>query len=276
MRRVFLVGESLPKKTGTAYEALGIDLVAIDPRHGVFPNLVAKPLLSALYWLNKEGAELKPLLDQLDPLMTHTDTKRRFNVFGKKASKEPFRVDPELQTRLNSFNTTEDLWLVFGVQTSFGLLGYLTGKFKLGRTYKKGDILKFASEFLTAALKHTPLPPGFPARLPSQRTARLGLLHRLCTDADSDGNGVVAVIRSGLKKDGVKEEQTGAIIDRLRSMVPLLHNEAYQDRYDIGYNQAHFVLCQGVGKNASVPPQLYWRVMGEAIAERLRGNFVQR
>jgi predicted RNA-binding Zn-ribbon protein involved in translation (DUF1610 family) len=28
----------LPKKTGTRYEALGTDLVAIDPRHGVFPT----------------------------------------------------------------------------------------------------------------------------------------------------------------------------------------------------------------------------------------------
>src|SRR5262245_24209240 len=124
MRTIFLVGESLPLKTGTPYEGLGTDLGAFDGRHGVFPNLVAKPLLSALFWLNKEGCELKPLLDQLEPLMTHTDTQRRFNVFRTKASKQPFRVDTEPQTRLAAFNAAQDLWLAFGVQTNFGLLGF--------------------------------------------------------------------------------------------------------------------------------------------------------
>lgn len=275
MRNIFLVGESLPKKMGTRYEEVDDDLVAFDGRHGVFPNLVAKPLISALYWLNKEQAELKPLLDQLEPLMIHTDKQRRFNVFSKKASTESFRVDPELPTRLASFDTTKDLWLVFGVQTCFGLLGFLTGRLKLGKSYEKAEILTFASEFLLAALKYAPLPRELPSRLPTQRTARLGLLHRLCTDVD-DGSGVVAVIRSALKTVGATEEKAGTIADQLRSMIPLLHNEAYQDRYDIGYNQAHFVSCQSIGNGSTMPPQLYWRVMGKAIADRLRGNFVQR
>ena len=275
MRKVFLVGESLPKKVGTAYQGLGIDLGAFDGRHGVFPNLVAKPLLSALYWLHREGAETKPLLDQLESLLTPTDTQKRFNFFCKKASKEPFQVDPGSKAKLDCFNTAEDLWLVFGVQTNFGLLGFLTGRFELEQSYKKNDILRFTAEFLRAALKHTPLPVGLPSKLPKQRTAQLGLLHRLCTDSDTDRCGVVAVLRAALKSVGVKEDEIGTVVARLRSMVPLLHNEAYQDRYDIGFNQAHFVVCQGIGKEAC-DSQLYWRVMGRAIAERLQGKFVQR
>lgn len=275
MKQVFLLGESLPKKVGTPYQGLGIDLGAFDERHGVFPNLVAKPLLSALYWLHREGDDLKPLLDQLDHLLTHADTQRKSNMFCPKSSKELFQIDPGAETRLGSFDPAEDLWLVFGVQTNFGLLGFLSGRLKIGQSYSKGDILKFATEFLRAALKHAPLPVGLPASVPQQRTARLGLLHRLYTDSDDDGRGVVAVLRAGLKGVGVKENEIGAVVGRLRSMIPLLHNEAYQDRYDIGFNQAHFVACRGVGKDAC-DSQLYWRVMGKAIAERLQGKFVQR
>jgi hypothetical protein len=42
---------------------------------------------------------------------------------------------------------------VFGVQTNFGLLGFLTERCEVEKSYKKGDILKFATEFLTRAAK---------------------------------------------------------------------------------------------------------------------------
>jgi hypothetical protein len=274
VKTIYLVGESLPMKKGTAHEALHADLVAFDSRHGVFPNLVAKPLLSALYFLNKEGGEIKPLLDQLDPLMTHTDPQRRFNVFVQKASKDAFRVDPGLGEWLSGFDPAEHLWLVFGVQTNFGLLGYMSGRFRTGVKYQKGDIWKFATQFVAAALKHSPRPDWLPASRPTQRTACLGILHRLCTDADEER--AEAVLRWSLKEVRAGDAVVEQTVRRLRSMVPLLHNEAYQDRYEIGYNQAHFVSCQAVGSGGGTPPQLYWRVMGKAIAGRLRANSVNR
>lgn len=62
------------------------------------------------------------------------------------------------------------------------------------------------------------------------------------------------------------------IVGLLRSTVPLLHNEGYQDGSNpTGNAQAHFV------RNAirhTANGDLYWQVMGNAIATRMLDRFV--
>jgi hypothetical protein len=281
MKRLWLVGESLPKKEGTPSGSHAKELAAIDARHGVFPNLVGKPLLSALHWLHSQALPTDGLLDQLDLLMTDASRDRRFNIFQKKASQEDFRLHDDIPKRLECFEPQQHLWLVFGSQTNFGLVGFLLGIFRSTESYAKKDIQSLAIDFIDLALSYKPLPPGLPSKTPTQQTARLGVLHRLCCHACRAGADCEGALRQAvtefppLQGRSATERDVDVIVAKLRSIVPLLHKEAYQDRYEIGYNQANFVLASSVKKWKDKAPDMYWSVMGEAIGRRLQGHFVK-
>lgn len=286
MKTLFLVGESLPRKDATACTTHDKELAAIDGRHGVFPNLVGKPLLSALHWLHTNGRRSAELLDQLDALMTDASKDRRLNVFQKKAPNEDFAFHDYFLKRVNSFDPKQELWLTFGVQTNFGLVGYLLGRFTTAKSYSKQQIVTFSNRFIRRALTYRPLPTGLADSVPTQRIARLGLLHRLCCHTSGTTNHFEGMLRTAVRDTPFEassrkvaarpEAKVDAIVQTLHGIVPLLHNEAYQDRNEIGYNQAHFVLGASVRKSTGKAPDMYWLVMGEAIGRRLQGDFVRR
>jgi hypothetical protein len=110
--------------------------------------------------------------------------------------------------------------------------------------------------------------PGFTVERPDSKSGRVGLLHRLCTQesgATSDSGAMLSQIVEHLPRGGDREIPW--IVDFLRSTVPLLHNEAYQDaRNPTGNAQAHFVRSAVQQADA---PDVYWQVMGDAIARRV-------
>jgi hypothetical protein len=224
------------------------------------------------------------LLEQLDTLVIDESQERRFNVFRRKAANDAFRFDQKLHTRLATVDVKGDLWLTYGVQTNFGLLGLLLGRFKRSQSYPKAAILSFAQEFLRLALKFDPLPNGLSPTVPTQRTARLGLLHRLCchssrAETDLWGQMLRFAVKdlpyvSNGEPAARPESKVEEVVEVLHALVPLMHNEAYQDRYEIGYNQAHFVSASSVRGSKSVSPSTYWSLMGEAIGKRLLDQFV--
>src|SRR5437660_1699695 len=132
MRTVSLVGESLPlRDDGSDYKVtscgqLGEQLETFDARHGVFCNSVTTPLLVSIHALKQQGADIEPLLGQLEDILKDK-SERRFNVFGKKKKgrDEPFVIDADLVRRVQGFDPTRQLWLLFGYQTVFGLLAWL-------------------------------------------------------------------------------------------------------------------------------------------------------
>ncbi len=64
------------------------------------------------------------------------------------------------------------------------------------------------------------------------------------------------------------------IIGLLRSVVPLLHNEGYRQQH-IGNVQGCFVkYATGVIEDKAT--EQYWHLMGNAIAIRLRDEFIKR
>jgi hypothetical protein len=106
----------------------------------------------------------------------------------------------------------------------------------------------------------------------------MGFIHRLFTEKDEAGNGAIQVLESGIKSyrkaNNISKRDTNTLIDKFRSMVPLMHNEAYQTGpHAIGNTQSHFV---GYARHATTPPTLYWKVIGEAIVSRTFNEWVEK
>jgi hypothetical protein len=99
-------------------------------------------------------------------------------------------------------------------------------------------------------------------------SAQEGYIHRLCTDMDAAGSGVVAMLRHAITQHTSYPERVGDHLRMLRSFVPLLHNEAYQlAPYGIG--QAHFVLAADYNyRGTEHAGELYWRAMGRSLLRR--------
>jgi hypothetical protein len=282
MRKLWIVGESLPlRKDGTGRIAklsanLPERLVPLDPRHGVFPNLVMKPLFAATFAASKiPTVDLSVLLEGVDAVV-RDDSDRRFNLFSpritdqKENAEDRFEIDEEgMARRITSFQPGEDLWLVFGHQTNFGLLKWLLeGEAAKSHTRKQLEV--FSASFVGRVIKAS---SGFVPEGPTSKSGRVGLFHRLCTEgsrATDDAEKILNAVISGFQPKAGRSAEW--IVDFLRSTVPLLHNEAYQDGpHPTGNAQAHFV------RNAVRQIQgfdLYWQVMGNAIAQRAFNSYV--
>jgi hypothetical protein len=138
MRKIWLVGESMPlRRDGKDRAAqptshLPNHLVPLDPRHGVFTNLVLAPLFSGLFaWFKQGRPDLPALLGEMEAVV-NDQSERRFNVFMQRITVQEenpddlFVIDEaEVNRRLGEFQPERDLWLVFGHQTNFGLLKWL-------------------------------------------------------------------------------------------------------------------------------------------------------
>jgi hypothetical protein len=267
LRRLSLVGESLP--AGTAVRVGDLEaLVALDARHGVFPNLVVTPLLSAIWAMNKMRVDTTAFWNQVEGLLE--STQHRFNAFSKSASTDPknpeFVIHPIASKRLAEFDTSSELWALFGYQTIFGLMRYvLTGEKKA----TKREIKKFAKSFLTVAIQHWVDGAGIPKGVPGNMCAQEGMVHRLCTHADTDGTKVVTMLRHAIAENTLFSGMVEHHLKVFRCFVPLLHNEAYQ-LAPYGVGQANFALAEDyyvMGTTHSV--ELYWKVMGETLRRRL-------
>lgn len=284
MKRIYIIGESLPlksdgqKRLAHKTNQLSDSLVPMDPRHGVFPNLVMKPLFATAYALHRNGhSAVGRFIESVEEIL-QDNSPRRLNVFEdrrtkpKKKKSEPKPPDqPEffetsterLNATLAGFDYEHDLWLVFGHQTNFGLLWWLVDNTAIRRV-EKTDIVDFAktfTNFICCASSTT-----FPNT--DTGSGRVGLLHRLCVGVNNH-----VVLRRAIEKLNPKSNSADRITRILRSTIPLLHNEGYQDgSHPIGNAQAHFV------RNAIAKPltgDLYWQVMGNAISTRLTGAFVE-
>ncbi len=256
-------------------------LVPLDPRHGVFPNLVMKPLFTAGYSLSQSHVDqLLPFFQEMSKIVSD-ESERRFNLYENRATKskgrgkknpdkkavaEIFEInDDAMSARIASFDLENDLWLVFGHQTNFGLLWWLLDN-ESARKVEKNEIRAFSEKFVAVV---SDCSPAHACEKKSQLSSRIGILHRLCTGTDTR-----AVLESAVTELGPKSELSAAqISELLRATVPLLHNEGYQDGTNpTGNAQSHFVR-RAKGKVAQ--GDLYWQVMGNAIATRVLGGFVE-
>jgi hypothetical protein len=276
VKDIFLVGESLPlKEDGSKYRVtqcglLGPSLEGLDPRHGVFCNFVTTPLLSTISALSTRKADVAPLLNQLEHLLADKSD-RRFNLFEekKKGRSEPFVIRDDLVGRVAGFDPTKHLWLLTGFQTSFGLLAWLLDDQQTS-VWQRTQIEEVAFAFLTAASTYESPIAGWPLPVEIKpKTGHSALLHRLCVE--HGGQLMLARAVQTMAKPNVNKDN---VVELMRSCVPLLHNEGYRQD-EIGNVQSWFVRF-ATGNIQEKAQHQYWQVMGNAIAFRLREEFITR
>ena len=95
MRTLSLVGESLPGGSPVQVGEL-VGLVPLDPRHGVFPNLVMTPLMSLLHAARASGQDVAETYGHVQGLL-EDGNERRFNAF-EKGGEYPTNPDFEILT----------------------------------------------------------------------------------------------------------------------------------------------------------------------------------
>jgi hypothetical protein len=284
VRRLWLIGESLPltktsgEKNASQTRQLADRLVCLDPRHGVFPNLVMKPLFAATFSAFKENeADAIALLRALEAVVCDKPN-RRFNLFQPRITDQEnprsnrFAFD-SLEQRITSFDLKRDLWLIFGHQTVAGLLKWLLeGGAETTRDELKRFLGKVVNTAIASAAGPTDTSPCFQAESPTSGTGRVGFLHRLCTEHDPVNSGAQQILRSVVEKLNVSQRFPNEyVVSLLRCTIPLMHNEAYQDGSNpTGNAQAHFVRSATKNSNSD----LYWQVMGHAIARRFFNRWV--
>jgi len=283
-RRIWLVGESLPltkasrEKVARATSQLAEQLVCLDPRHGVFPNLVMKPLFAATLAAFKESdAEVMALLRAIEDVVCDKPD-RRFNLYlprithQKNPESNRFAFD-NLERRIQEFDPKIDLWLVFGHQTVSGLMKWLL---ECDEITTRSALRKFIVKFITASNlakcateNHTAFRPNRPAT----GAGRIGFVHRLCTEFDAKGEGVEKALGLAVDRLNIRRKYSNEfIVSFLRRIIPLMHNEAYQDgQHPTGNAQGHFVKFATSAQQTS---DLYWKIMGHAIARRFMNRWV--
>ena len=273
LRQIRLVGMAPPGSPRKRLEqqprpsAKLTEYVALDPRHGVFPNLVMTPLLATLYHLHPRANLTQEFMEQVVELL-EDDSSRRHNVLLKPNGTETeYKIDPRTIKLLNALRPEDDLWIVFGFRPISALLGYLLHGSK---KKERDELATTARTFLRHAMEASPNDAALPPTLHSSAITPLpGIFFHLCTAPDPGGNDVVAALRYAVRAMKVPEARIPKIVSILRSLVPLPHNEAY-DQYPIATGQNSFMLCRTLKDHGDdVPPEVFWRYMGRRIAERL-------
>jgi len=244
------------------------DYVALDPRHGVFPNLVMTPLLATLYHLRSDATLLHEFMDQIVELL-EDNSPRRHNILLK-PTENKYELDPRMVSRLKAFRTADEVWLVFGFRPISALLSYLLH----GSTMEKGkdEFERTARTFLGHAIKACPNHPTLPSAIHGSAITPLpGIFFYLCTTPDPDSTGVVAALHHAALAMTASKSRASKTAAVLRSIIPLPHNEAY-DRYPIASGQNAFMLCRTPKEpgGGDVPPEIFWRYIGQRIAIRLQ------
>jgi hypothetical protein len=270
MRNIYLVGKALPEHKArhrTPFPSGALtDLVALDPRHGVFPNLVMTPLFAtvmAFYEVGDHENVARLLSQAAEILKDHTP--RRLNALSK-----PKDGKSKLETAtiglLATLDPQRDLWLVFKHSTAFALISYLlTGK----EEFTEDELKCYGALFLQKAAAASNGTLLFRKNL--NLNTQVGLLFRLFAEEDADGCGPSMFIRKAVEEMAPTKDAE-MVVEKLRCFVPLLHNDAY-DKAPFGLIQNRFMACWDIPPSApnhdAPPTDPYWRFIGKAIKRRL-------
>jgi hypothetical protein len=269
MRQLYLVGMSpppdkVPHADPYPSGSLGTSLVPLDPRHGVFPNLVTTPLLSTLCHLHSDRNLFDEFFLQVMDLMGDT-CPRRLNVLKKPVGTQ-LEMDPQAVELLAQLNPQRDLLLVFGYWSISAVVMHLLQQ---RLEFTPQELSRFSKHFLRAAVQISRPTDLLPHELPRRLAPLPGFYFRLCSNPDPNGARTVSVLNRTVEKWVQDPARVAVIVNTLRSIVPLPHNEAYQ-MYPFGKVQNCFMLAVDPTHHRGVtPPDVFWRFMGKRIRDRL-------
>jgi hypothetical protein len=174
MKRLFFFGYAPAGKKGWPLAGLGSDLEPLDPRHGVFTNLVTTPILSALCYLPED--RIKEVVSDVkeNVLRAGAGGRRRFNVLAGLVGTEITALDSDVKrlfqwspgrvrgtdpvgdgTEIATFHPGSDVGLIFNFWAVAALFSYLIQ----GREeWTKASLMEFSERLLRCALME--LVPG--------------------------------------------------------------------------------------------------------------------
>lgn len=293
MKRLLLFGYAPADKDAWPHGGLSKTLEALDLRHGVAPNLVMTPILSAACHL---PADRQPefLAYVRKHVLEGDENKKhcRYNVLSQNVGKVESEIDADVRRLFawdtakgkartdEAFDPAEAVCLVFSYWAASALFSHLIER---EERWKKGDLKTFGRSFLGEVIKRaTPALAQklkLPKTLPRRDIPRLGLYFRICTQGtDAEVRPLlvecVRELRECSAKRGIADDELDWVVSVLRSVVPLPHNEVYQGyrkgTNPIGKYQACFVGCQDPDKlTEEGGSRLMWQYVGEGIAQRL-------
>jgi hypothetical protein len=266
LRQVSLVGMALPSQKEPHIDPLPsgklTELVDLDPRHGVFPNLVMTPLMAVLCHL--EAKERDELWLQI-PGLLEDRSDRRFNALDV-STETHWSLTRPAKVKVAELDPATDLWFVFGIWPIAAIVEHLA----TGNTeFQPANLLGCLRVFLKAALQRANGYRELPMTVPRCKSPLPGILFRLCTDPDVAWS--TACLCAGFDSVGAEKSQRIQLATKVRSMVPLPHNEAY-DRYPFGKSQNCFMTCRDPkdAETFAPPPEVFWRYIGRIGATRAR------
>lgn len=161
-----------------------------------------------------------------------------------------------------------ELWLVFGYEAIASLVHHLLTEqtsFRFGEADKTSKT--FLEKVLLGVRDLNVIPSGFPAR----RAPLPGVFFRLLSAVGPDAPRIMEQIKATVSEIGKAGCDATRITRILRSLVPLPHDEAYKNK-PTGKFQNCFMLCCDPKdhKGCAVPSTVFWKYMGQRIAERLQ------
>jgi len=247
-------------------------LVPLDPRHGVFPNLVMTPLMATWHALQSDARLHEAFWIQANEILEDFSD-RRFNVFMPPVMKckgqeefDEFTVSDDTILRIERLRTGRELWAVFGYTSCFGLLLYLLRK---QRNMERHEVVEFATEFVNRATDTWQIGMSIPVGPASSMSSHLGYLHRLCTVQEFEQSGARMMLQSAVLHYVHEPSEQEHVLKCLRSLAPFLHDDAYKT-VPIGNHQKHFLLTADPESHGlRNPARPFWRLMGDSIKNRL-------
>lgn len=296
IRKLYIVGESLPvarpqkiranesetkrriprEKAPKPCGSLPAALVPIDPRHGVFPNLVMTPLMATWHALQSEQELYESFWNECTAIVKDLSD-RRFNVFDEpelmpkgEERNDRFKISQTAIEGVTRLMLGSELWIVSGFTSCFGLIMHWVTKQSEMRRHEVAD---FANEFIDEAIKAWQIGMNIPVCHEKSQTSQLGYLHRLCADPEPDRSGATKLLQKAVQKYAADEPERERFLHCLRSLCPFLHDDAWKN-VPIGNNQKHFLLTadpESLGLHFPFRP--YWRFMGASIKSRLTDLF---
>jgi len=296
MKNLYLLGYAPAKKNAWPHGGLTEDLEALDLRHGVAPNLVMTPILSAACHLESDNqaaflAYVRKHILEGDENRKH----RRYNVLCKNVGKEASELDDRVRNLFawkrngqtdtgenGRFDPDRNICLVFSYWAVSAIFSYLI---EGAKSWTKKELKKFGRSFLSEVWKGIELNPSsdlvLPPRQPENDIPRLGVYFRICTKGSDERvqgalRAAVRELRVASRGGKMAEGELEWVVSVLRSLVPLPHNEIYQgykeDTNPIGKYQACFMCCEDPRQMKEEPnSSLMWRYVGEAIAKKVSG-----
>ncbi len=223
---------------------LKTEISTLDPRHGVFPNLVMTPLFSTLLFIQNNSQILK-FINLSKSIIYDSIDEYKFNVWKD----DPTNQEAELNSsKILTEKKENEFWISFGYSTYFALLLKIINGDNLHKLSKK-KAERFGIEVSRKLFNNRIfLDKSGIEKYPKTKSAQLGCFHHISInycEFKKDSEFLEILTESIFGEADIKKRLQ---MDSIMKVIPILHNEAYQN-VPFGHHQNCFILKKDLPKN---------------------------